>query len=117
MHVRQIIPAVALGALLAGVVLPAQAAVTVYYHVGAWDAFDGQGDDGAPVCGIGSHNPADGRAFSLRFQIGGGDVTFAAVKPGWTIPDGTHIPVVGRSGWNNRGPNRRSVAATACNGP
>ena len=38
--------------------------------------------------------PADGRAFSLRFQIGGDDVTFTAVKPGWNIPDGTHIPVV-----------------------
>jgi hypothetical protein len=89
-------PAVALaaGALMAGVAPPARAAITVYYHVGVWDAFDGQGDDGAPVCGIGSHNPADGRAFSLRFQIGGDDVTFSAVKPGWTIPDGTHIPVV-----------------------
>ncbi len=96
MHVRRIMPAVALaaGALMAGVAPPAWAAITVYYHVGVWDAFDGQGDDGAPVCGIGSHNPADGRAFSLRFQIGGDDVTFSAVKPGWTIPDGTHIPVV-----------------------
>jgi hypothetical protein len=81
-------------ALAAGFVMHARAAVTVYYHAGAWDAFDGPGDDGQPVCGIGNRNPADGRAFSLRFQIGGDNVTFAAVKPGWNIPDGTQIPVV-----------------------
>jgi hypothetical protein len=91
MRLRQLLLA---GALTAGGIPPVQAAVTVYYHVGAWDAFDGLGDDGAQVCGIGSHDPADGHAFSLRFRIGGDDVTFSAVKPGWTIPDGTHIPVV-----------------------
>jgi hypothetical protein len=81
-------------ALAVGVALPAQAAVTVYYHVGAWDAFDGPGDDGQPVCGIGSRIPADGRAFSLRFKIGGDDLTFTAARPGWNIPAGTQIPVV-----------------------
>ena len=91
MRHRQTMLAIALAASLA---LPARAAVTVYYHVGAWDAFDGQGDGGQPVCGIGSLNPADGQAFSLRFQIGGDEVTFAAVKPGWNIPAGTRIPVV-----------------------
>ncbi|MGA3400272.1 MAG: hypothetical protein ABSC95_13715 [Acetobacteraceae bacterium] len=81
-------------ALAAGVALPARAQVSVYYHAGGWDAFDGPGDNGQPVCGIGSRNPADGRSFSLRFQIGGDDVIFIAAKTGWTIPDGTQIPVV-----------------------
>jgi hypothetical protein len=84
---------------------PARAAVTVYYHVGAWDAFDGPGDDGRPVCGIGTRNPADGRTFSLRFSVGGDDtVTFIASKTGWQIPDGTAMPVVMQIGlqrpWN-----------------
>jgi hypothetical protein len=91
MRLRQPLLAVALAAVF---ILPVRAAVTIYYHAGAWDAFDGQADNGQPVCGIGSRNPADGRAFSLRFQIGGDTVTFTAVKPGWTIPDGTQIPVV-----------------------
>jgi hypothetical protein len=81
-------------ALSATVALPARAQVSVYYHTGAWDAFDGPGDNGQPVCGIGNRNPADGTSFSLRFQIGGNDVTFTAAKTGWTIPDGTTIPVV-----------------------
>jgi hypothetical protein len=81
-------------ALAAGFALPARADVNVYYHVGVWDAFDGQGDDGQPLCGIGSRSPSDGRAFSLRFTIGGDDVTFTATKPGWNIPTNTQIPVV-----------------------
>lgn len=81
-------------ALSANVALPARAQVSVYYHTGAWDAFDGPGDNGQPVCGIGNRNPADGTSFSLRFQIGGNDVTFTAAKTGWNIPDGTTIPVV-----------------------
>ncbi len=81
-------------ALSANVALPARAQVSVYYHTGAWDAFDGRGDNGQPVCGIGNRNPADGTSFSLRFQIGGNDVTFTAAKTGWNIPDGTTIPVV-----------------------
>jgi hypothetical protein len=91
MCVRQLLLAVA---LTAGVALPVRAEVNVYYHAGAWDAFDGQGDNGQPLCGIGSRNPADGRTFSLRFQIGGDDMTFIAAKSGWNIPDGTQIPVV-----------------------
>lgn len=91
MHLRQPLLAVAVAASLAA---PAEADVNVYYHVGAWDAFDGQGDNGQPVCGIGSRNPADGRAFSLRFPVGGDEVTFAATKPGWNIPDNTQIAVV-----------------------
>jgi len=81
-------------ALAACLAAPARANVNIYYHVGGWDAFDGEGDDGQPLCGIGSHNPADGRAFSLRFRIGGDDVTFIATKPNWNIPNGTQIPVV-----------------------
>ncbi len=81
-------------ALSANVALPARAQVSVYYHTGAWDAFDGRGNNGQPVCGIGNRNPADGTSFSLRFQIGGNDVTFTAAKTGWNIPDGTTIPVV-----------------------
>jgi len=91
MRLRQPLLAIALTTSMA---VAAQADVSVYYHVGAWDAFDGQGDNGQPVCGIGSRNPADGRAFSLRFTVGGDDVTFAATKPGWNIPDNTQIPVV-----------------------
>jgi hypothetical protein len=91
MQLRQPLLAVALAA---GFVLPARADVNVYYHVGVWDAFDGQGDNGQPLCGIGSRSPSDGRAFSLRFTIGGDDVTFTATKPGWQIPDNTTIAVV-----------------------
>ncbi len=91
MHLRQVWLA---GAVAVGVAAPAAAEVSVYYHAGGWDAFDGPGDNGQPVCGIGSRNPADGRTFSLRFQIGGDVLTFIAAKPGWTIPDGTQIPVV-----------------------
>ena len=70
------------------------AAMTVYYHAGSWDAFSGPGDDGKPVCGIGTTNPADNRSFSLRFDIGGANVTFQAKKPTWNIPAGTQMPVV-----------------------
>lgn len=80
--------------MVAGLALPARANITVYYHAGVWEAFDGQGDDGQTVCGIGSRNPSDGSAFSVRFVIGGDDVTFTAVKPSWDIPDHTQIPVV-----------------------
>jgi hypothetical protein len=97
MCVRQLLLAVA---LTAGVALPVRAQVNVYYHAGAWDAFDGQGDNGQPLCGIGSRNPADGRTFSLRFQIGGDDMSFIAAKSGWNIPDGTQIPVVMQIGLN-----------------
>ena len=61
----------------------ALADLPVYYHVGSWDAFSGTGDDGKPVCGIGTTNPADGRSFSIRFIIGGEDVSFQAKKPSW----------------------------------
>jgi hypothetical protein len=91
MQLRQLLLA---AALAAGLAAPARAAVTVYYHAGVWDAFDGPGDNGQPVCGIGSRSPTDGHAFSLRFQIGGNDVTFIAAKSGWNVPDGTQIPVV-----------------------
>jgi hypothetical protein len=73
---------------------PARANVNVYYHAGAWDAFDGQAENGQPLCGIGSENPADGRSFSMSVQIGGTDTTFLVHKPGWKIPQGTRIPVV-----------------------
>lgn len=91
MHVRQVLLA---ATLAAGAALPAQAQVSVYYHAGVWDAFDGPGDGGQPVCGIGNRNPVDGTSFSLRYQIGANNVTFTASKTGWAIPDGTQIPVV-----------------------
>ncbi len=72
----------------------ARADTTIYYHAGSWDAFEATGSGGEPICGIGSHNLADGSSLSLRFQLGGANVTFTASKPGWQIPDGTALPVV-----------------------
>jgi hypothetical protein len=72
----------------------ATADMKVYYHVGSWDAFSGQDTDGSQVCGVGSTNPADKRAFSIRFKIGGDTVSFQLKKPGWEIPANTQIPVV-----------------------
>ncbi|HUB12377.1 MAG TPA: hypothetical protein VMB34_10500 [Acetobacteraceae bacterium] len=91
MRLGQILRTAAISACLA---LPAHADITVYFHAGGWDAFDGQDEHGQGFCGIGSHNPADGRTFSLRFPIGGNGVTFIASKPSWQIPDHTDIPVV-----------------------
>lgn len=92
--------AMALGALAK----PARADMTVYYHVGSWDAFSGQGSDGKPVCGVGSTNPGDNRSFSERFPIGGESVAFEVKKPTWSIPGGTQLPVVVQVGlsapWN-----------------
>jgi hypothetical protein len=79
---------------------PAGADMTVYYHAGGWDAFSGPGENGTPVCGVGSTNPADNRSFSLRFQIGGENVTFQAKKPTWRMPAGTLLPVVVQIGLN-----------------
>ena len=85
----------------------ALADLPVYYHVGSWDAFSGTGDDGKQVCGIGTTNPADGRVFSIRFAIGGEDVSFQVKKPSWTIPDGSQLPMVLQIGlnapWNLQG--------------
>jgi hypothetical protein len=85
----------------------ALAELPVYYHVGSWDAFSGTGDDGKPVCGIGTNNPADGRNFSIRFEIGGADVSFQAKKPSWNIPGGTQVPLVMQNGpnppWSEQG--------------
>jgi hypothetical protein len=83
---------------------PTNAALTVYYHAGGWDAFSGPGDNGKPVCGIGTTNPADQRSFSLRFEIGSDIVSFRARKPTWNIPAGTLLSVVMQIGldtpWN-----------------
>jgi hypothetical protein len=87
-------------ALLQGLPGPAHADMVVYYHAGGWDAFSGPGDNGKPVCGIGSTNPADNRSFSLRFQIGGENVMFQAKKPTWHVPAGTLLPVVVQIGLN-----------------
>ena len=87
-------------AVAAGATGPAGADMAVYYHAGGWDAFSGPGDNGKPVCGIGSTNPADNRSFSLRFQIGGENVTFQAKKPTWRMPAGTLFPVVVQIGLN-----------------
>ena len=80
--------------LLVGLGGGAAADMKVYYHVGSWDAFSGQDTDGAQVCGVGSTNPVDKRAFSIRFKIGGDTVSFQLKKPGWEIPPNTQIPVV-----------------------
>lgn len=95
----------------------ASAALTVYYHVGGWDAFSGLGDNGKPVCGVGITNPADSRSFSLRFQVGGDTVTFQAKKPSWNIPEGTQLPVVMQIGldtpWNLQGAGNGQVVEWA----
>ncbi len=84
--------------------LPASAEIPAYYHVGSWDAFSGPGDDGKPVCGIGSTDPADGHSLSLRLPIGDQNVVFEAKKPTWNIPNGTQMSVVLQVGadppWN-----------------
>jgi hypothetical protein len=95
----------------------ASAAMTVYYHAGEWDAFSGPGDDGKPVCGIGITNPTDNRSFSLRFPIGGTNVTFQAKKPTWNIPADTQMPVVIQIGldtpWNLQGVGNGQVVEWA----
>jgi hypothetical protein len=95
-------------ALVSGVATtPTNAALTVYYHAGGWDAFSGPDDNGKPVCGIGTTNPADQRSFSLRFEIGGDIVNFRARRPTWNIPAGTLLSVVMQIGldtpWNMQG--------------
>ncbi|HME23439.1 MAG TPA: hypothetical protein VKI44_19275 [Acetobacteraceae bacterium] len=86
---------------------PAWAEMSVYYHIGSWDAFSGPGTDGNMVCGIGSTNPVDNHSISLRFAIGGDSVLFEAKKPNWSIPGGTQLPVVLQIGldtpWNLQG--------------
>jgi hypothetical protein len=72
----------------------ARADTTIYYHSGNWDAFEATSGGAQPICGIGSHNLADGSSLALRFQLGGTHVTFTASKPGWQIPAGTALPVV-----------------------
>ena len=93
--------------VLAATVGPAGADMTVYYHVGSWDAFSGPDSDGKSVCGVGSTNPGDNRSFSLRFTIGADSVLFEAKKPNWNIPSGTQLPVVVQIGldapWNFQG--------------
>ncbi len=95
----------------------ASAAMTVYYHAGGWDAFTGPGDDGKAVCGIGITNPADNRSFSLRFAVGGSNVTFQAKKPTWNIPAGTQMAVVIQIGletpWNLQGVGNGQVVEWA----
>ncbi len=86
---------------------PAWADLNVYSRSGGWDVFRGTGGDRREICGIGSTNPTDGRAFSLRFSQGDEQVTFVASKPNWHIPDGTQVPVVIQIGlerpWTERG--------------
>lgn len=68
--------------------------IVVYYRAAGWDAFSGQDDNGQAVCGIGSSSPVTGGSFAMRFQIGGQDVTFAAGKATWSIPEGHQVKVV-----------------------
>jgi hypothetical protein len=79
---------------------PARADTTIYYHAGNWDAFEATAANGQPLCGIGSHNTANGATLSLRSQPGIGDVLFIASKTGWQIPAGTKLPVVMQIGLN-----------------
>jgi hypothetical protein len=99
--------------VLAALAGPAGADMTLYYHVGSWDAFSGPGSDGRMVCGIGSTNPVDNRSFSLRFSIGGDSVMFQAKKPNWSIPSGSQLPVVLQIGldtpWNVQGVGNGNV--------
>jgi hypothetical protein len=78
----------------------AHAQFRTYYHVGAWDAFSGQGSDGKTICGVGTTNPADNRSVSIRFVIGGEDVLFEVKKPTWSIPADTRLVVVMQVGSN-----------------
>jgi hypothetical protein len=95
----------------------ASAEMTVYYRAGGWDAFQGPGDNGKPICGVGITNPADNRSFSLRFQIGGDTMTMQAKKPSWNIPEGTQMPVVMQIGldtpWNLQGVGHGQVVEWA----
>lgn len=103
MRLHLLLPAAALAASLAG---SARANVTIYYHAGGWDAFDGQGSDGHPLCGVGSRNPADGRSFSMSYEIGSDNVHFITSKPTWNIPNGTSIPVVVQVGLDRPWPEQ-----------
>ncbi len=88
--------AVSGAALGAGAMGSAAAAadVAVYYRAAQWDAFSGVGDNGRPVCGVGSTNRSNGSSFSMRFEIGGQDVIFVAGKASWSIPEGRPVKVV-----------------------
>jgi hypothetical protein len=106
----------AAAALITGALAqPTRADMTVYYHVGSWDAFSGPAIDGRMVCGVGSTNPGDNRSFSLRFTIGGDTVLVQAKKPSWTIPAGTYLPVVVQVGlgtpWTFQGAGDGQVVA------
>ena len=85
---------VALVAMMLCLATPAWADLSVYSRSGGWDSFRGTATDGRQICGIGSSNPADGRAFSLRFVLGEDGITFVANKPNWNIPEGTPVAVV-----------------------
>lgn len=78
----------------------AHADFRTYYHVGGWDAFSGQDQDGKMVCGVGITYPVDHRTVSMRFVIGGENVLFEVKKPSWNIPAGTRLPVVVQVGLN-----------------
>jgi len=80
--------------LALAIAAPAHAELSVTARFGGWDVFHGAGTDGRQVCGIGTTNPTDGRAFSLRFSAGDDTITFISDKPSWNIPEGTGIPVV-----------------------
>jgi hypothetical protein len=92
---------------LAGTAGLARADMTVYYHIGSWDAFSGPGSEGKLVCGVGSTNPGDNRSFSMRYTIGSDSVLFQAKKPSWNIPAGTQLSSVVQIGlgrlWNFQG--------------
>lgn len=72
---------------------PGRADPTVYYHAGAWHAFTDKDAAGRAICGIGTDKPADGRTLLLTYTVGGSDLTIAADKSTWNIPDGTALQI------------------------
>jgi hypothetical protein len=108
---RAAVSGAVIGALLCSA--PAMADMTVYYHVGSWDAFSGPGDDGKPVCGVGSTNPTDHRSISIRYTIGSDTTLFQAKKPTWNIPQGTQVAAVMQLGldspWNLQAVGNRQI--------
>src|ERR1700760_424933 len=82
--------------------VPAAASTQIqpYYHAGVWDAFSGRSSNGAPVCGVGTTTPSDGRRFELRLDLSGTTTVFSASKMDWSIPANTPVTLVMQVGLN-----------------
>lgn len=79
---------------------PEMARTVVYDRAGVWEASTGTAGDGGRFCDMRSSSHADGHGLEIRFRIGGDGLLFRAHKPGWSIPDGTTMPVVMQIGRN-----------------